>query len=57
MDSSTGSVLRYDMGLTFRDHYRPSEALPLAPTALALAPPYDMFLAAGNQVYVAETLP
>lgn len=57
LDSDTGSVLRYNMGLDFIDHYRALEPLPLPPTALALAPPYDMFLAAGNQVYVAETLP
>jgi hypothetical protein len=56
LDSDAGSVLRYSMGMVFLDHFRPSDPLPLAPTALALAPPYDMFLAAGNQVYVAETL-
>jgi len=57
LDSSTGSVLRYNMDLEFLEHYRPSDPLPLDPTALALAPPFDMFLAAGNQVYIAETLP
>ncbi len=56
LDSEANSVLRYSMGMVFLEHFRPSEPLPLAPTALALAPPYDMFLAAGNQVYVAETL-
>jgi hypothetical protein len=57
LDSQTSSVLRYGIGMDFLGHYRPAEPLPLPPNALALAPPYDLFLAAGNQVYVAETLP
>jgi hypothetical protein len=57
LDSSTGSVLRYNMNMDFLDHFRALDPLPLDPTSLALAPPFDMFLAAGNQVYVAETLP
>jgi hypothetical protein len=57
LDSDAGSILRYNMGMNFLDHYRPLNPLPLPPTSLALAPPFDMFLAAGNQVYVAETLP
>lgn len=57
LDSSSGSVLRFSTGMNFLDHYRSFDPLPVEPSALALAPPFDMFLAAGNQVYVAEMLP
>jgi hypothetical protein len=50
-------VLRFSTGMNFLDHYRSFDPLPVEPSALALAPPFDMFLAAGNQVYVAEMLP
>ncbi|MGD8812905.1 MAG: hypothetical protein PVI78_00360 [Anaerolineales bacterium] len=57
LDSQASSVLRYGMNMNFLDHYRPLEPLPLPPTAITLAPPFDIFLAAGNQVYYAEITP
>jgi hypothetical protein len=57
LDSQESSVLRYNMNMNFLDHYRPQEPFPLPPTALALAPPFDIFLAAGNHVYRAEIAP
>jgi hypothetical protein len=54
LDAETGSVFHYSMRLVYQGQYRPNQALPDPVTAITEAPPSDLLLAAGGQVYYAQ---
>lgn len=54
LDADTGSVFHYSMRLVYQGQYRPSSPLPDVVAAMAEAPPSDLLLAAGGQVYYAQ---
>jgi hypothetical protein len=55
LDSLSDSIYLYSMRLVYQGQIRPAEAFEEAPSAIALGPPHDLFLAVGDQVYFAES--
>lgn len=56
LDSVAGSVYQYSLRLVYQAQFRPTEPFEGEVTALTVAPPNDLFVAAGDQVYVASAL-
>jgi hypothetical protein len=54
LDAESGSIFHYSMRLVFQAQYRPNEPLQEAVAAITEAPPSDLLLAAGGQVYYAQ---
>ncbi len=56
LDARRSTVYHYSMRLVYQGQYQPLEPFQGAITAMTLGPPNDLFLAAGNQVYFAQTI-
>jgi len=54
LDANTGSIFQYSMRLVYQGQYRPTEPLQDLVAAITEAPPSDLLLAAGGQVYYAQ---
>jgi hypothetical protein len=54
LDSLSDSIYLYSMRLVYQGQLRPAEPFDELPSALALGPPNDIFLAVGDQVYFAQ---
>ena len=54
LDADTGSIFQYSMRLVYQGQYRPTEPLQDLVAAITEAPPSDLLLAAGGQVYYAQ---
>jgi hypothetical protein len=54
LDADTGSIFQYSMRLVYQGQYRPIEPLQDPVAAITEAPPSDLLLAAGGQVYYAQ---
>lgn len=56
LDPASTSVYHYSMRLVYQGRYQPVSALPDEVTALTVGPTNDIFLAAGDQVYLAQLI-
>ncbi len=54
LDADSGSIFHYSMRLVYQGQYRPIEPLEEPVVAITEAPPSDLLLAAGGQVYYAQ---
>lgn len=54
LDAKTGGIFHYSMRLVYQAEYRPIEPLEEAVVSITEAPPGDLLLAAGGQVYYAQ---
>lgn len=57
LDPQGGTVFQYSLRLAYQARFIPTPALDETPTDLAVGPPRDLFLAAGEQVYFAQPTP
>jgi hypothetical protein len=57
LDPTNGAVYQYSLRLAYQARFVPTPALPETPTDLAVGPPRDLFLVAGDQVYFAQPSP
>lgn len=55
LDSLNNRVFHYSLRLVYQAQYMPQEPFPEDLTALTLGPLNDLYVAAGNQVYYAQT--
>ena len=54
LDPVNGAVYQYSLRLAYQARFIPTPALSENPTDLAVGPPRDLFLVAGDQVYFAQ---
>jgi hypothetical protein len=54
LDVLSGSLFHYSMRLVYQAQYVPTQALSEEPSAFALGPPNDLFLAVGDQVFTTK---
>jgi hypothetical protein len=57
LDPASGTVYQYSLRLAYQGRFVPTPPLPSNPTDLAVGPPRDLFLVAGDQVYFAQPSP
>jgi hypothetical protein len=57
LDPVNGAVYQYSLRLAYQARFVPTPPLPEDPTDLAVGPPRDLFLVAGDQVYFAQPSP
>jgi hypothetical protein len=57
LDPTDGTIFQYSLRLVYQSRFVPTPPLPEGPTELAVGPPRDLFLVAGDQVYFAEPSP
>ncbi|MBF8256685.1 MAG: hypothetical protein HW375_1592 [Anaerolineales bacterium] len=54
LDPANGAIYQYSLRLAYQARFVPTPPLSEAPTDLAVGPPRDLFLVAGDQVYFAQ---
>jgi hypothetical protein len=57
LDPVHGAIYQYSLRLAYQARFVPTPPLPDDPTDLAVGPPRDLFLVAGDQVYFAQPSP
>jgi hypothetical protein len=57
LDPATGAIYQYSLRLAYQARFVPTPPLSVKPTDLAVGPPRDLFLVAGDQVYFAQPSP
>jgi hypothetical protein len=57
LDPKKGTVFQYSLRLVYQGRFIPTPPLKQDVTDLAVGPPHDLFLAAGDQVYFAQPTP
>jgi hypothetical protein len=57
LDPSNGAIYQYSLRLAYQARFVPTPQLPVNPTYLAVGPPRDLFLVAGEQVFFAQPSP
>ncbi len=57
LDATDGTIFQYSLRLVYQSRFVPTPPLPEGPTQLAVGPPRDLFLVAGDQVYFTQPSP
>jgi len=57
LDPQEGTVVQYSMRLIYQARFIPTPGLRETPVDLAVGPPHDLFLVAGDQVFFAQPTP
>jgi hypothetical protein len=57
LDPQGGTVVQYSMRLIYQARFIPTPGLRETPVDLAVGPPHDLFLVAGDQVFFAQPTP
>jgi hypothetical protein len=57
LDPTNGAIYQYSLRLAYQSRFVPTPPLSENPTDLAVGPPRDLFLVAGDQVYFAQPSP
>ena len=57
LEPQEGTVYQYSMRLVYQARFIPTPVLAETPVDLAVGPPHDLFLAAGDQVFFAQPTP
>ena len=57
LDPQSRTVYQYSMRLVYQGRFIPTPGLPETPVDLAVGPPHDLFLVAGDQVFFAQPTP